>query len=391
MSPVETEELVVDFPAHLAAQLCYVSPGSHGWMFAVDKAVAAAFNTAHQSIRKVARSFGNEGRKEPLGVYKIQRWFEADMYGPEFCQFSEQDQDLLVSRLTNEKSGTSAFKAKEQALVLSQHTVTCLFLQHLPTTTVRSRNSDRTPIPVDQAGRSERVSTTSSSSTLKTNIPPTSTRRMNAQATANIGRMYEPQNKNSPTPNNANTQLSYEPPHQITVPVENGTGSAFNQGNSMPNGAPHRMITSTLNTNIPIPTIGAMASSYEPPPRITVPLLNFTPPTPTLKGAPFVRPFADSNVPRRDLLYPHRGLLATGSHPQSTSHHARNGNGPSASTSRRSPEQHRPVQPVPPMNWDQNDPSSPRGPRQQWPHNNMSAGPPPGYYDQQYFHGQKRM
>lgn len=58
-------------------------------MFAVDPVVVETFDKAPRSIHTLVR-MAEDGQKTTLGVYKVHRWYEADMYGPEFLQFSEK-------------------------------------------------------------------------------------------------------------------------------------------------------------------------------------------------------------------------------------------------------------------------------------------------------------
>ncbi|KAJ6546834.1 hypothetical protein B0H19DRAFT_1162691 [Mycena capillaripes] len=350
-------ELAIDFPSHLIEQLCHVSPGTHGWMFAIDKAVVEAFDTTPQFIFTVVRRL-EDGGKSRVGVYKVYRWFEADMYGPEFFQLSEQDQYLLVSRLTNEKYGTKAFRRKERDLILSRNTITCLFLQHLPQ---ESAGKTVTALGGPPCGSTQ---PSSQPIPLVPQSPPSPQTHVPQQPLA------------APvlTPYTSNKSGYYDDSaRRMTVPF-----------NARPthNAAPRRMTMRGSNMTQSTANNGRMAP-YEPPPRITVPVLNYTPPTPNKARAdaqPYVYP--PSEPPH--YKFRNQGSVSGGrQRPQSMLGHSHIGNvvtplnppGPSAPFSRHQWEGHY-VHPQ--VHQDQNNPFGfgmsphrlPAPPGLYWPQNN---------------------
>ncbi|KAJ7118928.1 hypothetical protein C8R44DRAFT_789658 [Mycena epipterygia] len=151
--PEKISDLAISFPHHLAEKLLHVSAGDHGWMFAVDKAVADTFATTTQSICKLVR-MTEDGHKSALGLYRVHRWYEADMYGPEFLQLSEQDEEFIISRLTHAQRGTEGFNTKAWKLAMSEHTIACLFLESLSADTAGRKCTSPKPPPEGHASRS---------------------------------------------------------------------------------------------------------------------------------------------------------------------------------------------------------------------------------------------
>ncbi|KAJ7184487.1 hypothetical protein C8R46DRAFT_1064202 [Mycena filopes] len=416
----EVGDLAIDFPPHLVDNLSYVSPRSHGWMFAVDKFLTEAFDPTFRPFKcTLIRKF-DDGKKYTVGNYLVIRWFEADMSAAEFLQFSEQDRYLLVSRLTGMPFESSVLDAKERALVLSEHTIPCLFLQHLRSDALIQRpspsssnavvlssghfpRSDRAAIPASASLITERVSTTSSSiSKNNNNIPPIPSHKMNAPPPSN--KLKHEQNSFAvPAPGVKNLSTRDEVKLRSLQQISGPASNVF---------AP--------TTTVEQPLIPTMAL-YQPPPRIAVPALEYALPTPSAPSkwtALGVQPLTawDSNAPRRDLPQPppltHHELAsaATPSRSQGTSYQGRNGDcGATISTTSSSFDLH-PSQEPPRVHvyyQDQNDPSTPRvnpNPRGQrvalpqsgqWqgrPHTSRGSFPPPnGYYDQEhwYFYGQR--
>ncbi|KAJ7684444.1 hypothetical protein DFH06DRAFT_7106 [Mycena polygramma] len=333
-NPVEADELVIDFPPHLSEQLCHLSPGNHGWMFAVNKAVAAAFNVTTQSIRTVVRTSENGG-KTRIGIYKVYRWFEADMYGAEFFQLSEQDQYRLVSRLTNESHGTPAFRRMERSLVLSRSTLPCLFLRHIPP---ESSNDPSVGRPQTTAASESQLSCTQSPSPspsghcgivaasnllnvpesapppaqMHVYVPEVQSRRLPAP-------IFIPYYQNGAAPYNSPGMINAPPilnnaPHR--QPMRMSAPTTYNIPTHIPPQIEHRLHPHDTPRNqgwLPGGTTTHATSSYKLPPRITVPVLNYTPPTPQ------ATPQAKTHLPSENLLHPHykphnRGLASSGAY-----------------------------------------------------------------------------
>ncbi|KAJ7494442.1 hypothetical protein B0H11DRAFT_2004659 [Mycena galericulata] len=278
----EPAELVINFPPHLFERLCQVSAGGHGWAFAVDMDVANAFNTTTRSLHTVVRTTEN-GFKSTLGVYQVHRWFEADMYGPEFFQLPEEDRDTLISRLTHETPGTVAFNMKARALLLSQNTISCLFLQHLP---IDGRSH---PIPSEGSSSMRSLGTSS---------------QRGADAFGHSG----PSSTHTSPPPQSQSQPSRFP--LLKIPQGTDTLAYYGPPNTADNTPPRLR---AVQVDAP----------YVPPPRVTVPLLNVIPPTPKKGGMLSPPPLVDSYPSSRNRRHPYfdpqnRGTLtATSAHNRS--------------------------------------------------------------------------
>ncbi|KAJ6497099.1 hypothetical protein C8R47DRAFT_1113820 [Mycena vitilis] len=313
-SPVEAVELVIDFPSDLSDQLCYLSPGNHGWMFAVDKAVAAAFNATTQSICTVVRT-SEDGGKTRIGMYKVYRWFEADMYGAEFFQLSEQDQYRLVSRLTNESQGTPAFQRMERSLVLSRSTLPCLFLRHIPTESLGDPSAGRPqttaasesqlpctqpPSPIGRCG----IVASFNPSNVPESAPPPHVYVPEVQSRMLPAPIFIPHYQNGAVPYNSPGMMNAPPILKnapCRQPMRMSAPTTYNRPTNIPPQIEHRLYPRDRSHNqgwLSGGTTTHATSSYKMPPRITVPVLNYTMPTPQ------ATPQAKTHLPSADLLHP---------------------------------------------------------------------------------------
>ncbi|KAJ7778722.1 hypothetical protein DFH07DRAFT_795739 [Mycena maculata] len=307
-------KLAINFPSHLLKKFSPVSAGTHGWMFAVDCDVANVFDRTTQLICTLVR-VTDDGLETSLGTYKVHRWFEADMYGPEFYQLAEEDRKIIIWRLTNEIPGTDGFDVKERALLLSQNTISCLFLQYLPL-----GNTPRKP----ELRAFENHNPRSPSS----------------------GAQLLPHNHQDADPL---VRVAIPPPQSQSLfqssdlqTVSGQHGAEYSGPSNTPANSPSPSQSRAVQVYVP----------YIPPRRVTVPVLNVTPPTPQPHPPPLINSYPSS----QHHLYPHYkpGNVAAN---RSTFEHSHGGNGVPAGAHMglfTTPSQRHAG---PPTYWDQNDPS----------------------------------